>query len=273
MDGFRAQLEFENFRTTDDTYYRMLARPRYTPMVMFLVEGLGKAVMLVLVSYVGIVVYGKEGHGAFANTTAEGVLLLFLFTQLAYELGQLGTADWSVERYLNDAWNGLDVLSLGLVAGWALACCFPHHFHVARSLLSLSAIPLSLQMLQYISLIKSIGLLVLMIKAMIVDVMTFVLVYVVSIFGFGVCFYGLFFDEASFDSSGATLLYLFQSTLGNFDFGALNGSYGGVGTVVLVLFLVLTTILLINLLIAQMSSTYSRISERSRDEYAYLMVR
>jgi hypothetical protein len=256
-----------------NTTYKALMCPRYTPATFFLLEGLSKAATLLLVATVSIDVYGKLGHTLFANSAAEGLLLLMLVTQIIYEIGQLGAVKWSLERHFADVWNSLDCAALALIGMWALLSPHRAAFDVGRALLSLSAIPLSLQMLQYISILETIGLLVLMIKSMVLDVAVFVLVYVVSIFGFGVCFYGLFYGQAPFDSSGETMLYLFQSTLGNFDFGALSGSpFNGVGTAVLVAFLVLTSVLLVNLLIAQMSSTYSRIKEKSREEWSFIMV-
>jgi hypothetical protein len=241
---------------------------------LFFLEGLSKAATLLLVALTTIIVYGKQGHRRYANSIAEGFLLLMLTTQICYEVGQLSTANWNLKKYFSDIWNVLDTLAVVLIGLWAVLSPSHSAFDVGRALLSLSAIPLSLQLLQYISMFRTIGLLVLMIKSMVLDVMVFVLVYVVSIFGFGVCFYGLFYGQASFESSGDTLLYLFQSTLGSFDFGALSGPpFNGVGTAVLVAFLVLTSVLLVNLLIAQMSSTYSRIKDKSREEWAYVMVR
>jgi hypothetical protein len=241
---------------------------------MFLLGGLSKLAALMLVCTVSIQVYGKEGHTSYANTASEGFLVLMLCTHACYELGQLSAKNWNVVRHFSDPWNTLDVSALLLIFLWAVLCASGHNFSAARTVLSLSSIPLSLQLLQYISVVETIGLLVLMIQSMMVDVAIFIVVYFASIFGFGVCFYGLFYGSPSFDSSGATLLYLFQSTLGNFDFGALDGStYYGIGTAVLVLFLVLTTVLLLNLLIAQMSSTYSRIKDKSKEEWSFIMVR
>lgn len=247
--------------------------PRYTPVVMFLLEGASKSFLLLLVSWVVLGVYGRDGHSIYAHTKAEGFLVLMLTTYLIYELGLLSERNWSLRKHFGNVWNALDAVSLSLILMWALLSPSARSFDVSRGALCLSAIPLSLQILQYISLVKSFGLLVLMIRSMFVDVLMFVVVYVVCIFGFGVCFHGLFYGHAPFNSKGGTLLFLINATLGEFDFDELADIvYIGLGTTVLVLFLVLTTVLLLNLLIAQMSSTYNRIMDRSREEWSFVLV-
>jgi len=268
-------------------FYEILLGQRYAPVTFFLMEGLSKLIVLGLVVVV-CTMYGVNNNSYDAHltpleanlrnddmphgTSGPEVFLLVMFgTQLLYEFGQFQSTGWKFREYFRSIWNGVDIVCYFLIALWAVLIPIESMFTISRTCLALAAIPLTFQTLQYLSLFKQMGLLVLMIRSMVLDVLSFVVVYLVCVFGFAACFYGLFFDLTPFTSPGYTLLYLFESTLGSFDFTTFNDSiYKTFGMVVLTAFLLLTTILLINLLIAQMSSTYDRISNKSREEYAFV---
>ena len=169
-------------------------------------------------------------------------------------------------------WNILDVTCCVLLLFWALLLPFPESFYFGKAAVAMSAVPLALVQLQYLSLIKTLGLLVLMIQAMITDVYTFIVVYLVCIYGFTVCFRAMFYTINDYSSTGITFVTLFQSTLGGFDFDAFGGTFKVVGVLVMVLFLTLTQVLLVNMLIAQMSNTYSRIMCKSREGWTFIKV-
>jgi len=131
------------------------------------------------------------------------------------------------------------------------------YFSVARVILSLVSIPLSFGLLRYVSIYKPLGELVLLIRAMAGELINFFIIYVISILGFGITFYGLFYNlNDSYSTAGYTFLTLLQNTLVNFDFTAFQTSSDVVnilGICLLVVFLVFTAVILMNLLIAQMS--------------------
>jgi hypothetical protein len=238
---------------------------------MFCFEGLCKVVVLFLVGWVSVVIYGRMGYATFAWTVSEVLLVVMVVAQAVYEIGQLWECEWSLRSHFTNVWNALDAIEILLLFGWVALS--GNHFVVARAMLALSAIPLSLQVLQYMSLHKDFGLLVLMVFGMTNDVLSVIIVYAVSVFGFGLCFYALYFGREPFTTPGATALYLFQSTLGNANFTDIDHSiYSGVGTGMLVVFLIFTAILLINLLIAKMTSTFERINQKSLEEWSFVKV-
>ena len=155
---------------------------------------------------------------------------------------------------------------------------------------------MSLSLLRYASIEKEMGNLVITVISMTKDLISFLVVWIVSVFGFGVALKTMFQNdyvyaaanaEAQFEtvtntvngvsiliapsSEGAeyglvggfstvtsTVLSLIDATLGNYDFSTLdqNNPYFYTGLIIEIVFLILTLIILFNLLIAKMSSTY-----------------
>jgi hypothetical protein len=268
----RTIFEFSNTEFHTLTTYKLFACPRYTPAIMFFIEGLSKLYTLALVSLVCFTTYGSQSADSYSNSAEENLLLMMLVAQTLYELGQLASCGWSLKDYFGGIWNILDVACCALLMIWAFLLPNRELFYLGKVAIAMSAIPLALVQLQYLSLIKTLGLLVLMIQSMMVDVSVFIVVYLVSIYGFTVCFRALFYTVNGFSSTGIAFVTLFQSTLGQFFFDDFDGTYKMVGIVVMVIFLTLTNVLLVNLLIAQMSSTYNRIIFKSREEWTFIKV-
>jgi hypothetical protein len=255
--------------------YKLFACPRYTPAMMFFIEGISKLFTLLLVSVVAIEIYGAvEAPREFTGSSMEYGLFIMTVTLILFEIGQLATCNWSLNEYFGGVWNILDVFSCSMLLVWCVCLPFPDYFQVGLASLAAASVPLAVLQLQYLSLIKTLGLLVLMIQSMMVDVATFIVVYVVSIYGFTVCFRALFFRTKNYGNTGTTFVTLFQSTLGQFEFGDFEHSeFELFGILVMIVFMTLTNVLLINLLIAQMASTYNRISLKSREEWTFVKVR
>mmetsp|Transcript_14655 Transcript_14655/g.19178 ORF Transcript_14655/g.19178 Transcript_14655/m.19178 type:complete len:318 (+) Transcript_14655:1-954(+) len=78
-------------------------------------------------------------------------------------------------------------------------------------------------------------------------------------------------ESEQFTSVGVTVLTLFASTLGGFDFGWFeNHPAEKLGQAMLVIFLILVNILLLNMLIAIISTTYEATEEQSQQKWAVL---
>ena len=74
----------------------------------------------------------------------------------------------------------------------------------------------------------------------------------------------LFYSVDAYQDFWTTFITLFSGTLGNFDFTVFNGNPKGklLGNVYLISFLILTAILLLNLLVAILTSVYSRFEDK-----------
>jgi len=141
-----------------------------------------------------------------------------------------------------------------------------------------STIPLSLQLLPYISQFRPFGILESIIRQTVQDVYLFAAIYVVWISGFSVFFHSTFTptspslsDGEQFTSTASTALYLFKSTLGQIDFSVFNeySEYTLYGIMVYVAFIMLTTVLLLNLLIAQINNTFIVMQNNASENYAF----
>jgi hypothetical protein len=272
-------------------YYKMLFQkviffPRYCPLIMFLMGGASKLFQLALVYLVSVVDYAEHHDNDcdilhcpdhHHNRIYETLLFLMLVAAVLYEIGQL--IEWGFRSYIADMWNVLDLWIHGCLLIWALLLPFPHHFNICRIFLAVSAVPLSLSLLQYLTNIQALGSLIIIIFAMVRDVATFIYIYVVFMLGFAITLYSLYRGQPGFADKSSTFLTLFSATLSTFNFadvdsqGPIFDQYGPFGVIVLILFVTLTAILLVNLLIAKMSTTHDRIESKAFEEWSFLRVR
>ena len=71
-----------------------------------------------------------------------------------------------------------------------------------------------------------------------------------------------------------TILSLFSAALGQYDFHSFDDSYYVIiGSLVLMIYTTFTAVILLNLLIARMSSAYDMINERSQEEWSFIQVK
>ena len=82
------------------------------------------------------------------------------------------------------------MISIALLALWAYGYFYKIHYY-QRIFLPLSAVPLSLGLLQSVSVIKSVGQLIIMIRAMVWDLFAMFILFVVCTFGFAVTLSGM----------------------------------------------------------------------------------
>ena len=99
--------------------------------------------------------------------------------------------------------------------------------------------------------------------------MQFGVILVVVVMGFATSFFALFRDV---DSFGETLLYLFKTILGDVElFDELEDisreQYAVVGYLLLVVFVIVVTIMLLNLLIAILSTAHADVHSNTEKEF------
>ena len=145
---------------------------------------------------------------------------MIVITSVFYEIGQLQDEKWNLLDYLT-LWNSLDVISLILMLTWVITK-YSHlnsnftGFYIGYTALSVSAIPLSIVILQYVSLNKEVGILIIIITAMFKDVLTFLTVYIFCMLGFAITFQALYYDYG-YNYILISMLKLYETTLGNID--------------------------------------------------------
>jgi hypothetical protein len=137
---------------------------RSKPILMFFLEGLSKATLLLLCAYISIHLY--QDTNSFNPSShfypIENLLLLLWITFTMHEIGQLYDTLWDWKQYLAWVWNKLDVTMILLLFIWMICRqgTTSTSFLIAKCALSLSSIPGSLNLLRYLSLHKSSGVLV-----------------------------------------------------------------------------------------------------------------
>eukprot|EP01033_Poteriospumella_lacustris_P003232 gene3232-2379_t len=255
---------------------------RFFPQILFYIDMLMRIITFVLIASIAIAEYPTKMRLSYSAPTkyvpfsgTEVFLALFLFAEIIHEIGEVLELRRELvirDPYFRDDWNIVDVLNStgGLV--WFVLRCIPSQFIAARVTLSLLAIPWSIGLLRFFSVNKTLGELVIIIRAMLQDLTAFVSVYIVMIAGFGVAFRGLFADTTAYATMPDTFLALFSGTLSNFSFESFETGNRGVnslGILLTLVFVVMTAILLINLLIAKMSTSFQRVSDKSQMEWAF----
>lgn len=260
---------------------------RYTPATYLILEFLSELLLILIITSI------VTSYEVTVNTTSSSVLLLntnFSYVEIMllimiparsfYTFGKISSLNYDILRYLNP-YNIMELLCLICLFIWLIdkqqyiQTSYYHHIH-SRIALSLSIIPLSLRMLQYLSTYKSFGILISIIIQTVNDVQLFIAVYVVYIFGFTIFFHSLFGTKNdSLYTPGSTALFLFRSTLGDQDFTIFENDpiFEYIGIFVYVVFLIFTTVVLLNLLIAKINNTFTMMDENATEYFSFEMVR
>lgn len=260
---------------------KVLFEGRYVPATYLFLEALSKLGLLVMVSMQSIA-YGPKGMDPASHYFHETLLLIMFVSQLLYKVGQFKSSGCSIASHFNEFSRMLECFCDGLILLWAICIHHRRTFFLTHTALSVSTIPLSLQLLPYISQFRPFGILESIIRQTVQDVYLFAAIYVVWISGFSVFFHSTFkstsplpllsdSDGDQFTSTVSTALYLFKSTLGQIDFSVFDvySEYTLYGIMVYVAFIMLTTVLLLNLLIAQINNTFIIMQNNASENYAF----
>jgi len=263
---------------------------RYCPIVNLYFEAFSKVITLALVWVLSY--YDFQPPGDIVNKKYEGApstevfFTIIVFTSILYEFGQLEDEKWNTKDYFT-LWNFFDVISLFLMTTWVVIKYFHldasvTNFYIGFAALSISAIPLSIVLLQYLSLFKEIGILIIIIRAMSYDAFIFLIVYICCTLGFAISFQALYYDYG-YDKIMVSISSLYGQTLGNFDLQNFLQPctdsiaicppdwVNYVGIVLNCIFLGFSLVLLLNLLIAKFSNTYQKINESATAEWSYFI--
>lgn len=260
---------------------------RYTPATYLILEFLSELLLILIITSI------VTSYEVTVNTTLSSVLLLntnFSYVEIMllimiparsfYTFGKISSLNYDILRYLNP-YNIMELLCLICLFIWLIdkqqyiQTSYYHRIH-SRIALSLSIIPLSLRMLQYLSTYKSFGILISIIIQTVNDVQLFIAVYLVYIFGFTIFFHSLFGTKNdSLYTPSSTALFLFRSTLGDQDFTIFENDpiFEYIGIFVYVVFLIFTTVVLLNLLIAKINNTFTTMDENATEYFSFEMVR
>ncbi len=245
---------------------------------MFLFDFVGKSALFVVICVLATSNYAISNN-SFKVQALQVILGIQVFGAVMYEVGQ-AQEDSSIISHFSDVWNLMDISYTTCLAAWCIenfrSDLSPYHFQTGKLFLAASVIPLSISLLQYISVNKSLGILVITITKMIKnDIAQFLMIFVICTLGFVVAYISVFnsVDSIEYHSFANGALTLISAALGNFDFTFFaqesDTSIYAFGAIIMIVYLIFTAVVLLNLLIARMSSTHDTIMRDAEQEWAY----
>jgi ankyrin repeat protein len=290
---FRYSPESENVRHLRSNFIHC----RYCPAIMFIGEGISKCFTLFLLTHMSVVFYQEKTRIPYFNWE-EKLLAIITVGMCLYEWGDLCENDltaipnWkSVANHLFDVFKWFDICSVTLLVVWLVfkfQSIYTPDGQISdeervymvknyQNCLAISAITLSLGSLRYFSLWEPLGKLTIIVFAMIKDLASFAIFFLICIFGFCVAFFSIYRYDAAFATSGQTSLTLFSATLNNYDatfdvFSHKNSPYT-LGIILEVIYILLSSVVLMNLVVARMAATHQNIDQRSFQEWQFATAR
>ena len=250
---------------------------RYRPAFMFIIEGVAKVVYLLLVAKVSHDDCGTQAECFLPLdlTWAEWGIIVMFVTGALFEIGEMWDRN-GFAGHVTDTWNFLDIMGHVCVLMWWINRYYPSQHNVARGFLAWSTIPMSLGLLRFISAFKILGHLVNVIFAISSDLGSFLVVFFMSIVGFGIAFHSLFPDKPEFSDFWSTVLTLFVAALGEHDFlkkDFQNHAFESVGLLTMTLYVTFLGIILLNLIIAKMNNTFDSVENKARQQWSMVMAK
>lgn len=216
------------------------------------------------------------------NNEAQADWWEHLFTVLTLcgllnELEKLYRQGWN--HYLEFFWNYADIaLFMLLLVFMVMRSDWIEVDQIyIRNVLGLSAIPLYVRLLELLVLSRRFGPLMLIIQNVLSEVFYFLFLALLMIVAFAQTVTLMFNDPGRelefFRNVGHSSGTLFIAMLGIMDEGQINEmreKYVWTGPFVMILYLLITSVILLNLLIAILSNIYKKIDEKSNEEWMFL---
>jgi hypothetical protein len=257
---------------------------RLTPWFVCLIDVLSHVFYLIVMGLVCINDYGDKYGSDYSMTIHRTIwsefeicLTIMLFSSILHEIGEVWDVNWSVKLYFEDEWNGIDTVSYLLGIVWFILRCIPNQFSIARIFLCLQAIPEAISLLRFLSLNQSLGVLVIMVEAMILELKSFIVLYLVTLTGVSIGLRGLFHGLDGYETNSNTVLTIFAMSFSVFDFFSSfqtsSPTVNVIGVLVLIGVLIMVPIILINLIIAQMTNSYQAVKDHAVREWGFSKAR
>eukprot|EP00057_Strongylocentrotus_purpuratus_P010202 XP_011664676.1 PREDICTED: transient receptor potential cation channel subfamily M member 2 isoform X5 [Strongylocentrotus purpuratus] len=250
------------------------------PMITFRHNVLSYMVFLVLYSYVIL--------GKFAKDYFEYVLIIWvvsLFTEEFRQIAQGENSSWSSRllAWITDYWNILDLVTL-ITFAVAEILNFVGFTEAGHVILSLNLTLFFIRALHIFSISKQLGPKLIMIQRMMVDLMFFVAILAVFLIGYGIASQAILFPnetDVSVIMRGILMRSYFQ-IFGELFLEVIEGSdctdnstlvdgvdffpcpeHSWIGIILLAGYMMISNVLLLNLLIAMFSYTFSAIQDNT----------
>lgn len=175
----------------------------------------------------------------------------------------------SAKNYLSSFWNQLNIVTYVATMATVPLEFVATLMDVRNSMLAFVLVALWLNLLQFLQMSTESGLLIAMMSHMAKDVYRFLLLYAVFLFGFSGAFYILLRGSTGFETFTNAFLTVFLMLYGQLTFDTFNATTGWIwhaSVGLLMVYLLSVVIVLLNILIAMMASTYADVWESAEAE-------
>lgn len=260
-----------------------------TPMVKFYLDGMSFVIFLILFSWLLTKNLALNDH----TILLEWVLLFFGFGYFVNEVQQLfgsGLID-----YLSEGWNKFDMaicVNVLIIAACRGPIWKDEWFDILNYIYITAMVSTSVLMwvraLFVFSFVPALGPLLITLRKMIIDIINFSILSIVFLFGFYFAFNFIIFGDENFQegtcepdeiegfvSTSQIMLRIFQGGLSGeptVNFSCLEPDRRLFAEIMASLHVLISGVVLVNLLIAMMGSTYQAVKENSDAEYVFQRV-
>uniref|UniRef100_A0A8P4G2N0 Transient receptor potential cation channel subfamily M member 4 n=1 Tax=Dicentrarchus labrax TaxID=13489 RepID=A0A8P4G2N0_DICLA len=250
----------------------------FAPVTSFLGNVLMYFLFLCLFAYVLLVDFKPPPpHGP---STLEFVLYFWVFTLVCEEIRQVG--NFVIQRmrnYIQDVWNKCDLTAIAL---FTLALCcrmFPWSYQFGRAVMAIDYMVFTLRLIHIFAIHKQLGPKIIIVGKMMKDVFFFLFFLAVWLTAYGVANQALLY---SYDPRPNWILRRvfyrpYLHIFGQIPINEMDGEWLSLSgeepcmntnanwlvVILLVIYLLFTNIVLVNLLIAMFSYTFSKVQEHS----------
>jgi len=174
-----------------------------------------------------------------------------------------------VVKFFSSPWHLADLIIVVAFVLWVV--CRSHRGienAVAYRVLSVTSICMLFRVLQFTSTNRQHGIFVIVLLSMLRDVVNFMYIFCLVVWGFAIIFYGIFREMEVFSTFSSTLTTLFGCSLGKFHYGWFQEHPSGLGETLLTVYLIISTVILLNLLIAILTQTYEELTSQKAQQWA-----
>lgn len=227
---------------------------------------------LVLSYYVTVIWLDQDWiHFLDATDYAVAVLRAIAWACCVYLVVAVELLKVRVGGYIRSPWNWLTMVTYGSVL-----VSIPLEFTGASTnearhgIIVFFTVALWMNMMQFLRVSQQTGLLIAMMERMLRDVAHFLVLYSIILLGFNGAFYIMFHGSAGYTNFIESLITVLLMLFGNLTydtFGAATGWKLYMSNILLFVHLMVVVVMLLNILIAMLSSTYATISDEAEDQY------
>ncbi|CAD5114052.1 DgyrCDS3203 [Dimorphilus gyrociliatus] len=187
------------------------------------------------------------------------------------------------KSYFKNGWNVIDYSCIiAFLISILLKLLIETNYSIATRLsFGITAILLSLKFLQFLTIFKSFGYLIVAMILMVKDILLFVTIFPMFVFSFGIAYFGFMkvvYDERPFNEVMGELSFLeFWVVVGEMNTDKVNedvaavkkvAPFSSLGNVLHGVYAIVTNILLLNILIAKFASSYIKAEEKAVNLWA-----